>query len=78
MLFLNPQIVVTVVFCLVYLYLIFFKHHRGIAVWCGIVLLSIFSLFLSESLFRLRDFPGFVNWNVIGIFAGTLVLAEII
>ena len=74
---LNPKILVTLVFCLVYFYLILFKHHRGVAVWCGVVVLGILSLFSATSFLSLRDIPGFINWNVLGIFAGTLVLAEI-
>lgn len=73
----EPQIAVTVVFCAVYLYLIFFKHHRGLAVWCGIALLGLLSLFAAQPFFTLKDIASFVNWNVIGIFAGTLLLAEI-
>ncbi len=73
----NPKILVTVVFSLVYLYLVLFKHYRGLAVWCGIFLLGMFSLFTSKPFLFLGDVPHFINWNVIGIFAGTLVLAEI-
>lgn len=77
MLNINPQITVAIVFCLVYFYLILFKHHRGLAVWCGIFVLGGVSLFSAESFFFSKDIPKFINWNVIGIFAGTLALAEI-
>ena len=77
MLDLNPKILVTVVFGLVYLYLVLFKHHRGLAVWCGAFVLGTLSTFSSDSFLLVGDVSRFINWNVIGIFAGTLVLAEI-
>ena len=73
----NPQIYIAVVFCLVYLYLIFFKQHRGPAVWSGIIVMSLFSFLHVERFLIPGAYVGFINWNVIGIFAGTLILAEI-
>lgn len=77
MLNLDIKMIVGLVFCLVYLYLIIFKHYRGLAVWMGILVIRVISLFLEEPAFGLRDIGQFINWNVIGIFGGTLILAEI-
>jgi Na+/H+ antiporter NhaD/arsenite permease-like protein len=73
----NPQIFIAVVFCLVYLYLIFFKQHRGPAVWSGIIVMSLLSFVHAERFLIPGEYFSFINWNVIGIFAGTLILAEI-
>ncbi|MFC1502467.1 SLC13 family permease [bacterium] len=77
MLDINPTILVAIVFSLIYLYLILFKHKRGIAVWTGIFVLGILSLLSSVSFLHISNIPNFINWNVMGIFAGTLILAEI-
>ena len=67
----NPKTTVLAVFILVYLYLIFSKHHRGLAIWIGAgVLFFIGPLTFMKVL-------HFINWNVIGIFAGTLIVAEL-
>lgn len=75
---LDPKVIVGFVFCLVYLYLILFKHKRGLAVWIGVSVLMIFSqLITARPFLYIQDIPGFINWNVIGIFVGTLILAEV-
>jgi Na+/H+ antiporter NhaD/arsenite permease-like protein len=74
---LEPKIFVTVVFICVYLYLVLFKHFRGLAVWVGITILGLFSILNRVHFLYIRDFMEFINWNVLGIFAGTLVLAEL-
>ena len=66
----NEKILVLVVFILVYLYLVIFKRRRAVAIWCGILIIVFFSVL------RYYHVITRVNWNVIGIFAGTLVLAE--
>lgn len=66
----NPQKLVLVTFCSVYLYLIVRRSHRALAVWIGILFLLILGVI------GLDDAIGYINWNVIGIFAGTLVVAE--
>ena len=66
----NEKILVLVVFILVYLYLVVFKRRRAVAIWCGILIIVFFSVL------RYYHVITRVNWNVIGIFAGTLVLAE--
>ena len=66
-----PKAFVLVVFCAVYLFLILSRRHRALALWIGVAILFIFGRTTLASL--VSD----INWNVIGIFAGTLVLAEL-
>ncbi len=66
----NEKVIVLSIFILVYLYLILFKHNRAIALWCGIFIIVI----LGAS--PLINVITKVHWNVIGIFAGTLIVAE--
>ena len=68
---LEPKTIVLAVFCLVYLFLILSRHYRALALWIGIGLLILFGQITPGHI--LSD----INWNVIGIFAGTLVLAEL-
>jgi Na+/H+ antiporter NhaD/arsenite permease-like protein len=77
MLAINPKILVTLVFFLIYIYLIFFKRRRGFVIWLGIGILGLFSLLSQDSFLSIINIPYFINWNVMGIFAGTLILAEI-
>jgi len=65
----NKTIVVTV-FILVYTYLILFKSYRSIAIWCGIGAL------LATNVINFARIPSAINWNILGIFAGTLIIAE--
>lgn len=62
---------VLIIFLLVYLYLVIFRHKRGIAVWTGIIVIILIagSVNFSHAITK-------VHWNVIGVLAGTLVLAE--
>jgi Na+/H+ antiporter NhaD/arsenite permease-like protein len=67
----SPKTTVLIIFAAVYLFLILSRHYRALALWIGVILLLIAG----------RTSPGSmlsdINWNVIGIFAGTLVLAEL-
>lgn len=67
----NDKTIVLILFVLVYLYLIVFRHSRAIAVWSGIFLIILFvdAVPLTHIFTR-------VHWNVIGVFAGTLILSE--
>jgi len=66
----NDKTFVLVVFVAVYCYLIIFKKSRAPAVWSGIALLFLFRIIGPLQILTT------VNWNVIGIFAGTLIIAE--
>jgi Na+/H+ antiporter NhaD/arsenite permease-like protein len=73
------------VFALVYVWLITSHHHRAKAIWLGLAALFLLPPLLGQQavlrlgdLFALKEDGGWaaVNWNVIGIFAGTLLMAE--
>jgi Na+/H+ antiporter NhaD/arsenite permease-like protein len=75
---LNSVVFVSAVFVLVYAILAFQKEKRARVVWVGVALFVIFNAVFAEGRFwhglldPLRD----VNWNVIGIFIGTFLVAE--
>ncbi len=60
-----------VIFVVVYAGLVVFRHHRAYVTWAGI------ALALALGALKFGEIVPSVNWNVLGIFAGTLVLAEI-
>lgn len=67
----HPKALVLTIFCGVYLFLILSRRHRALALWIGVVLLLIFGRT------SVANLVSDINWNVIGIFAGTLVIAEL-
>ena len=80
------QILTAAVFCLVYLWLILGKRYLAAALWVGVAaLLALPPLLGLPQVLSLLD-PvrigengswASINWNVIGIFAGTLLAAEV-
>ena len=75
-----------VVFALVYTWLVVSRHHRAKAIWIGIGALFLVPLLFGRppvvgpwDVFAFREGGGWVsiNWNVMGIFAGTLLVAEV-
>jgi len=66
----NEKILVLTVFILVYAYLILFKRRRALAIWIGIAVV------VTAGVINPAQAVTKVHWNVIGIFAGTLVVAE--
>jgi len=66
----DDKSIVILVFILVYTYLAFFKSYRSIAIWIGI------SALVATGVFGLRHIPLAINWNILGIFAGILIIAE--
>ena len=67
----DPKTIVLIVFIGVYIYLIASKKFRGLVVWIGASICFIFNILSFE------DILHFINWNVIGIFIGTLIIAEL-
>lgn len=63
--------IVLVVFGGVYLYFVFFRRRRAVAIWMGILVL------FGAGIIGPREAAYLVNWNVIGIFAGTLLITEL-
>lgn len=75
--------VVLVIFCLAYLFIIISKHHRAKALWIGVGLMMLAGLILRGQdakgyLAPLNVFfnPRAINWNVMGILAGAMLIAD--
>jgi len=80
----NPKAAAIVVVTLVYFFLAVSKRYRAAALWAGVVLLAALGVYSGHSaagfwgrlgetiatVFRL------INWNVMGIFTGVLIVAE--
>jgi len=79
------QLMAGIVFCLVYLYIIVVNRHIAAAVWIGVGALFVLPILFGQrpivtplDLVRIEDGSwAAVNWNVVGIFAGTLLAAEV-
>ena len=67
----GPKIFCLVVFVVVYAALIFWKKRRTEALWVGVIALVV------SPILTVGHAAGAVEWNVIGIFAGILLLAEV-
>jgi Na+/H+ antiporter NhaD/arsenite permease-like protein len=66
----DPKIAASVIFVLCYAAIVRFKSWKSHVLWAGIGAGIILGLISTRNIFE--D----VNWNVMGIFAGTLVLAD--
>jgi Na+/H+ antiporter NhaD/arsenite permease-like protein len=81
----NAVLTVTV-FVAVYLWLVFRRRHRAKALWIGVGVLALAPLLFGNEpllvpgdVFAMEDGSwAAINWNVIGIFAGTLLVAEVL
>jgi Na+/H+ antiporter NhaD/arsenite permease-like protein len=60
-----------VIFVVVYAYLVIDKKHRAYAMAAGAVAAAV------TGVIQPVDVIKFINWNVMGIFAGTLILADL-
>ena len=82
----NSAILTVVVFALIYVWLIFGRGRRAEAVWAGVAALVVLPLLTGGrpvvgpgDLFALRNASwASINWNVIGIFSGTMLVAEVL
>ncbi len=67
----QPKIISLIIFILVYISFVFFSTKRTlIAVFGSVVLMLLGAISPKEAIFA-------INWNVMGIFVGTLVVADI-
>lgn len=67
----SEKVLAAAIFVLVYLGLMLFKHHRGRILWLGIAVGACLGLV------GFRGMIEDISWNVMGVFAGTLILAEL-
>lgn len=66
----DPKLIAAVIFCVSYTGIVLFKTAKSQILWVGIGAGIVFGLVSSH------DIVHDINWNVMGIFVGTLVLAE--
>ena len=74
--------IVLAIFAAVYLFFCLSRHHRAAALWIGIGLMMLIGFLLkdakaSEHLTFRTVFLSAINWNVIGILAGAMVIADL-
>ena len=60
-----------IIFSLAYLYFAISPKNKWMGLWGGVILLLLFKIIKISGLIYL------VNWNIIGIFVGTLIIAEL-
>lgn len=65
------QIICLFIFVVTYLAIILFHRYKFIIVWIGVALLLVFGIIAPPNIL------GFINWNILGIFWGSLVVAEL-
>ncbi len=68
---LTSQAVCLIVFVLVYVAIIIFHHHKSIVAWVGVVATVLLGLMPPLRILN------HINWNILGIFWGSLVIAEL-
>ena len=75
--------VVLVVFCLAYLFIIISRHHRAKALWIGVGVMMLAGIILrgqdADGALRPVNIllnPRAINWNVMGILAGAMLIAD--
>jgi Na+/H+ antiporter NhaD/arsenite permease-like protein len=80
------QAFTVIVFASVYAWLVISRHHRAKAIWIGVGVLFLLPTLVGGpsvlglgDLFARTERGGWasINWNVMGIFAGTLLVAEV-
>ena len=67
----EPKVVSLILFVLAYVLFVFLPHRRTIVAVCGAVLTVLLGAI------TLKDAFWAINWNVMGIFVGTLVVADV-
>ncbi len=67
----DDRLIATTTFLAVYLFLALSHRFRALAIWIGVILLLLLRAISPWEAFRA------VNWNVVGIFWGTLIVAEL-
>ena len=68
---------VLVIFVLTYAFLAISKRYRARAIWIAIGVLLAVSYLTGYEIISCRNLLADIHWNVIGIFAGTLLLTEV-
>ncbi|MBU8921493.1 MAG: hypothetical protein KOO63_06715 [Bacteroidales bacterium] len=66
-----------VIFIAVYIGLIVVKRHRWAIAWGGVLLALVISALSRQQILTPQDILSGINWNIIGIFTGSLFIAEL-
>ncbi len=67
----TEQILCLAVFLVIYVTIIIFHGHKSFIAWAGIVVLVVIGIMPPLKIFH------YINWNILGIFWGSLVVAEL-
>lgn len=67
----QTQIVCLITFLLVYVMVIMFHRHKSIIAWAGVGVMLLIGIMPAVKLLH------YINWNILGIFWGSLVVAEL-
>jgi len=67
----SAQIICLIIFILTYLAIIVFYRYKFIIAWIGVGFMLLFGILLPFKLLQ------YINWNILGIFWGSLVVAEL-
>ncbi|MBN2619582.1 arsenic transporter [candidate division WOR-3 bacterium] len=67
----THQLVCISIFLLVYLLIMLFHRYKSIVAWAGVVVLIV------SGILPLSRIAFHINWNILGIFWGSLVVAEL-
>jgi len=67
----SEQIVCLIIFICVYIAIIIFHNYKSIMAWAGVALLFVIGLLPGVKVLY------YINWNILGIFWGSLVIAEL-
>jgi Na+/H+ antiporter NhaD/arsenite permease-like protein len=65
------QLICILIFVLVYISIVLFHQHKHIVAWCGVGILVVIGFMPPIKLLH------YINWNILGIFWGSLVVAEL-
>lgn len=65
------KLITALIFVLTYALLVWRNDHKAVFTWLAVLLL------LGLGILSLSDAFGAINWNVIGLFAGTLIIADL-
>ena len=67
----QPQIICLIIFIIIYVLIIIFHKFKSVVAWAGVGLLVILGIMPAVKLLY------YINWNILGIFWGSLVIAEL-
>lgn len=72
----RESIIASVIFLLVYAGLVVSKRYRWLIAWGGVAAALLISIFIEGVVLTPAEIVEGINWNVMGIFFGSLLLAE--